>query len=66
MSHILHRRLTALQSGHLPPLIRAHIERDLAGASADEINRRVTPDYIIAATRQAITAQRQAKAKGGV
>ena len=56
----LQNRLTALQSGHLPQPILDYIEDDLAGASADEINRRVTRDYLAAAARQAIVKRKTA------
>jgi len=55
-------RLAELQLGHYPKQVLDYIENELAGASPDEINRRVTRDYVVAVTRQAIIARR----KGGV
>jgi hypothetical protein len=52
-------RLAALQLGHYPKQVLDYIENELAGASTDEINRRVTLEYVVEATKEAIKAMRR-------
>lgn len=56
--HVL-RQLVALQLGHLPKLIERWIVNDLRNATPDEIEARLTRDYVVVATKKAIAAERR-------
>ena len=60
----LTRRLRFLHAEHLPQPILTWIEHDLRGASAAEIERRVTRDYaVVHATQQALRALKAKRLK---
>jgi hypothetical protein len=61
MKDIILRRLAALQSGHLPQPVIDFILQELADVPPDEIETRITPEYLVAATGRAIEAMRQPK-----
>jgi hypothetical protein len=56
--HVL-RQLVALQLGHLPKLIERWIVNDLHNATPDEIEARLTRNYVVVATKMAIAAARR-------
>jgi hypothetical protein len=63
--HVL-RRLVALQLGHLPKLIVRWIEHDLRNATPDEIEARLTRDYVVVATKKALAATRRKAGSPGL
>ncbi len=56
--HVL-RQLVALQLGHLPKPIKRWIEHDLRNATPDEIEARITREYVVEATKKALKAMRR-------
>jgi hypothetical protein len=57
--NLVKKRLRTLCAEHLPVQILLWIENDLQGATPGEIEDRVTHDYLIKATKEAIRAMRK-------